>query len=121
MQTQIDNLLSRVDALETEVESCCGVVFINEPGSENRAQLFQNYPNPFDESTIIEYYLPYGYSDAHLDIFAIDGAFITRFNVKESGQGHVVVGANSLAAGNYVYSLFADEELIGSKQMTISH
>ncbi|MCB9186861.1 MAG: hypothetical protein H6601_08955 [Flavobacteriales bacterium] len=114
-------LLDRLDALEAAVTTCCGTVFINEPGGSDRAELFQNYPNPFDESTIIEYYLPYGYSQAHIDIFTIDGSFVSRVPVKAVGQGSVVIGQNAMAAGNYVYSLIADGELIGTKQMTVSH
>ena len=114
-------LLDRIDVLETEVSNCCGTVFINDPGGNDEAQLFQNYPNPFDETTIIEYYLPYGYEQAHLDIFTIDGSFVSRIPVKSVGQGSVVIGQNAMAAGQYVYSLFADGNLIGTKQMTVSH
>jgi hypothetical protein len=119
LQEEFDLLAQRVEDLEIAVTNCCGT-FINETDGTDAAQLFQNYPNPFDESTIIEYYLPYGFNDAHLDIFSTDGTFVTRFNVRSGGQGYVVLGASSLAAGNYIYSLFADDQLIGSKQMTIT-
>ncbi len=120
LQEEFDLLTARVEALEIAVTNCCGT-FVNETDGSNAAQLFQNYPNPFDESTIIEYYIPYSYSNAYLDIFDVNGTFVTRFNLKPGGQGYVVIGANSLAVGNYVYSLFADDQLIGSKQMVISN
>ena len=121
LTTVLQPLLDRLDALEAAVTTCCGTVFINEPGGSDNAELFQNYPNPFDETTIIEYYLPFGYAQAHMDIFTIDGSFVSRIPVKSIGQGSIVIGQNAMAAGNYVYSLIADGELIGTKQMTISH
>lgn len=117
----IQPLLDRIDALETEVNSCCGTTLINELGGTDNPVLFQNYPNPFDESTIIEYYLPRGHQGAYLELFTVDGAFVSRIPVKASGQGSVVISKAAMAAGNYVYSLIADGQLIGTKQMTISH
>ncbi len=115
-------LLDRIDVLETEVSACCGTVFINEPGGENQAQLFQNYPNPFDNSTVIEYYIPQGqYRQAFLEIYAVDGSLITKMNLNSMGHGHVIVGKSLLAAGNYMYSLVADDTLIDTKQMTVSY
>lgn len=116
-------LLDRIDALETEVESCCGVVFVNDPGSGgNEAQLFQNYPNPFDESTIIEYYVPTGmYQTAFLEIYSVNGAFITKMNLNSMGHGHVIVSKSLLAAGNYIYTMIADDIIIDTKQMTVTY
>jgi hypothetical protein len=115
-------LLDRIDALEDEVEICCGVVFINEPGTESQAQLFQNYPNPFDESTIIEFYIPRGsYTSAYLEVYSMDGSLVSKMQVSPSGQGQVVLGKNLLSAGTYIYTLVADNTIIDTKQMIISH
>ena len=120
LSSMLTDVYNRIVAIETVVNGCCGSnLSVDQSGSEEPS-LLQNYPNPFDESTIIEYYLPHHYSDAHLDVFGIDGTFITKFNVQPGGKGYVVLGTNSLAAGNYVYSLFADGELIGTKQMVVS-
>ncbi len=120
METEIATLQERLSLLEDAVSNCCANVSFVQTEVFDTAKLFQNYPNPTDGRSIIEYFLPAGYSEAHLDIYSITGEFISRINVKEVGHGSVVLAKSALAPGNYVYSLLADDQLIGSKQMTVT-
>lgn len=121
LQAEVDALTTRVDALETAVTNCCGTVFINDPGPGDQAQLFQNYPNPFDNynSTVIEYYLPYGYRKAYIEVLSMTGELVTLVTVNYVGHGHIVISGNVLAQGTYIYNLVADENVLGSKKMVI--
>jgi len=117
----LTDLYNRVSAIEVVVNGCCGSNLLVAENTLDEAKLFQNYPNPFDESTIIEFYLPDGYSQAFLEIYSSDGKLVSKMNVGPVGKGQVVIGKGTLAVGNYFYTLMADDQLIGTKQMTISH
>ena len=87
---------------------------------EEGAQLFQNRPNPFMESTEIFFYLPNDVAQASLVIYSLEGKEMLTFNGLDRGYGNVLVEAGQLEAGNYVYRLIADGEVIDSKKMLLS-
>jgi hypothetical protein len=81
--------------------------------------LGQNIPNPFDQSTRIEYFVPEGVSQAQLQLTTSQGLIVALFPLPERGKGEITLEANLLTAGSYYYSLIVDGRLHQTKQMVI--
>jgi hypothetical protein len=71
-------------------------------------RLAQNFPNPFNNSTTIEFYLPIQ-ATARLQIFDLAGRQVLAFDFKESNAGYQRFNlyGNDLASGVYLYLLQA--------------
>lgn len=89
----------------------------------NNCTLFQNYPNPFSEGTIIKYFIPDsplegGKGDVVSIIFLDEfGNKLKEFNVQEKGMGQLNISATNLASGVYNYSLVVNGRVVATKQM----
>lgn len=83
-------------------------------------KLSENYPNPFNPSTTIEFSLNDA-ADVSLDIYTITGEHVaTLVNGKhyKAGVYEVSFNAENLASGTYIYSLTKGDQQI-SKKMTL--
>lgn len=83
------------------------------------ALLDQNYPNPFNTKTTIRYFLPEKIKNAYLVITAANGIVLSKQTINGRGQGSIEIDAAGLATGNYIYSLYADDALIATKQFIL--
>jgi hypothetical protein len=83
------------------------------------ARLFQNSPNPFAQSTLINYYLPENAGSASIRITGMNGETIKSIAVTGSGAGQLSVQTAQLASGTYTYSLYVDGILIDTKKMVL--
>ena len=83
-------------------------------------RLHQNYPNPFNPSTVISFELPV-HSDVRLDLYNMLGQQVAVLkNEQLSAGSHTVsFNASNLASGIYIYRLFANGALIGTKKMML--
>jgi len=88
-------------------------------GTAEQAQLLQNEPNPFDQSTTIRYFIPNEVQQAHLQISDLTGKVVRQVNVKERGAGSYKLNAYSLQAGSYFYTLVVDGQVLETKQMVV--
>lgn len=86
---------------------------------ETQEMLLQNAPNPFTESTTIEYHLSDECAGAKLLITDSKGIVIKTVEKLETGRGKIVLQANSLTPGNYRYTLVCQGETLASKTMVI--
>lgn len=82
--------------------------------------LEQNEPNPFSQSTVIEYTLPQSVHTAFLYIYDLNGTQIDRKTLADRGKSSVTLEAGSLAAGMYLYALVADGKVVDTKRMIIT-
>lgn len=84
--------------------------------SENNNQLMQNYPNPFSQNTIIEFYLGKS-QNAKVCIFDQLGNKLITFANKYQAKGKHQISFNKgkLPAGVYYYRLISDEGIITKK------
>ena len=83
------------------------------------ASLEQNIPNPFDQTTIINYTLPEQFSSAKIIITDKTGKILKEVNVSGSGKGSLKLDASMLSNGVYNYTLYVDRKLIAAKQMIL--
>lgn len=83
------------------------------------ATLFQNTPNPFNQSTQIRYILPEESGQGQLLVFDLNGRQLRSYDLR-SGEGSVTIEASELEAGMYIYSLIANGEEIATKRMILT-
>lgn len=84
------------------------------------ATLKQNQPNPFTESTTIEYYIPEGTSTAQLQITDLKGQVMQVMNLDNKSAGQIQLKKGTLQAGSYFYSLLVDGKVVDTKQMVLT-
>ena len=109
----IDELKDRLSRLENEMN-----VEVQEYSSE--AVLFQNTPNPFNESTVIKYSLPLTANSASIMVFDLNGTHQLTIEVEVSADGRTILDAKKLSPGMYIYSLVVDGKEVSSKRMIIT-
>ena len=100
------------------------VVKNSNEGNESDFLLADNYPNPFNPTTLIEYNIPKIKSrriiPVKLTIYDLLGQEITVLvnKYQKPGNYKVEFEAFGLSSGNYVYELRA-AEFVARKQMTL--
>jgi len=112
---QLEERLKKIEALVLKGETTPNISAVL-----SAAQLDQNAPNPFSSSTIINYNIPENEGAGRLVITDMKGATIRSFSLNGKGRGQVQLNKGSLAAGEYVYSLWLGERMVTSKRMTIA-
>jgi hypothetical protein len=83
------------------------------------AYLQQNVPNPFDHTTVINYFVPDEHARVQMQFLSISGEVLHAVDLS-SGKGSVTVTSEVLPSGTYQYSLIVNGKVIGSRQMIIS-
>jgi Chaperone of endosialidase/Secretion system C-terminal sorting domain len=82
--------------------------------------LYQNYPNPFSESTIIKFKLSNNTNSARLYLYDLHGNQIKSYLIKKNGEASITIKGAELQPGMYLYSLIADGKLIDTKTMILT-
>jgi archaellum component FlaC len=125
-QEDIDELKKLMNEFKQDLQSCCfstqgGSAVGTSGNSSEDAELGQNIPNPFTESTIIRYYLPDGTSHAIIRVTDMGGSPVKDLQLGATrGANQVEFQTQSLAAGTYLYSLFVDGKFVDTKKMMIA-
>ncbi|MEO1653394.1 MAG: hypothetical protein AAFU64_07610, partial [Bacteroidota bacterium] len=119
LKAEMDELKALVKAQNKEITELKALIKPDQDGDESlvSAQLFQNQPNPFDQSTEIAYFIPEGSSQAFIIITDLQGKEVRRYSLPEPGEGKLRIEAGSLGKGLYLYNLIVDQNLIASKRM----
>lgn len=87
---------------------------------ENDVVLYQNYPNPTQTATTVEFYLPQN-TAADFSLYNTAGELVNTisFSLLNKGKHHVDINTAKLATGIYYYTL-AVKGKVYSKKMLIS-
>ena len=83
------------------------------------AVLYQNTPNPFNQSTVIRYALPEGTQQAGIIIYNMNGVQLMAYDNLQ-GKDQLEINAHTLKAGMYLYSLIADGQEVDTKRMILT-
>jgi len=78
----------------------------------------QNSPNPFNNNTLISYYIPENAGTAHIKITDAKGRLVKMFNTAK-GEGKINIKRGELAAGTYNYTLYISNKPVDTKQMVL--
>jgi hypothetical protein len=111
----------QINQLKELVETKLGTTDIStvQQTTLNSGALLQNAPNPFKNTTTIQYSLPAKFSSAQIIVTDYTGKVLKQINISAAGKGSVNINTSSLAAGSYNYSLQVDGKLIDTKQMLL--
>ena len=105
-----DTPIQKTQARNTDVSSIDAVV----------ATLYQNTPNPFTESTLIQCDVAETVVNADLYIYDMNGKQIDTYPITERGATSITIEGRSLEAGMYLYALIADGQVIDTKRMILT-
>ncbi|MEP7319037.1 MAG: tail fiber domain-containing protein [Panacibacter sp.] len=83
------------------------------------AFLKQNAPNPFNQTTTIQFSLPASAKDAQLLVYDQNGRMVKSVSLA-NGQTQVSFNKGSLSSGNYIYTLLVDGKKVDSKNMILT-
>ncbi|MDR1592529.1 MAG: tail fiber domain-containing protein [Prevotellaceae bacterium] len=84
------------------------------------ATLYQNAPNPFNQTTSISYWLPETVSNASLYIYDLQGKQLKQTALSQYGEGTYTISGSEFPAGVYLYALIADGKEIDMKRMILT-
>jgi hypothetical protein len=119
LQSQINDLETRLTLLEgCACDSTVGLGVID--GNTEKAILYQNIPNPFNNTSSIKYYIPSWATSANLVVSDGMGKIVSNTSINEVGDyGTSYVNAEGLNPATYYYSLYVNQTLIDTKTMVV--
>lgn len=134
LQDVISNFNNRLNQFENQLNECCSHGNHGNHNSKstlennsnitevtlensNTILLEQNVPNPFAESTVINYFIPENIKYAQLLFSDNFGRIIKTVDIETSGAGTIKVYASNLSQGTYTYSLIIDGKVVETKKM----
>lgn len=85
------------------------------------ASLEQNQPNPFGETTLVNYYVPENTQNASLQVTSLNGKVLGITQLVGTGHGQVNIQAHTFPAGTYYYSLVVDGQVVATKKMVLAN
>jgi Secretion system C-terminal sorting domain len=92
----------------------------NKPLNQNRAiELKQNVPNPSQNQTKIDYFIPSNATKVELALFDLAGKRLQAHAIQHTGEGSIQLEIGALADGMYVYALIVNGQEAISKKMVI--
>jgi flagellar hook assembly protein FlgD len=87
---------------------------------ENKFDLGDNYPNPFNPSTTISYSLPTN-GNVQIKIFDVLGSEVAKLvdETKSAGKHSVEWNGSNYASGIYFYTITFDNQTLHKKMLMI--
>ncbi len=131
IRAQMKDILELLADLGVEIRQCCdggtggmGPEQVYQPDAnqlptEERARLEQNAPNPFQENTLIRYYLPVNSGQARITLSDLGGNTVKSFPLSGYGHGQILINGGTMKAGTYVYTMIVDGRQVESKRMVL--
>lgn len=132
---KLNDLSNKINQMQNAMSQCCSSFssnmqsaigsqssISNQPSEKisTAARLEQNIPNPFNNSSSIDYYIPAGFHSAQLMITDISGHVLKTYSIAQNGYGKQIISGSELTSGAYQYSLLIDGKLIDTKKMILT-
>lgn len=130
-QQTIESLQKELEELKIELEKIKNQGINNSKqnnstnSTDNKAQfvkniLYQNNPNPFNESTSIKYKVEKeNFKSGSILIFDMNGTLLKTYPIR-SGNNEIKINGSELKSGMYIYSLIVNDKEIDTKRMILS-
>ena len=83
-------------------------------------RVYQNAPNPFNERTTIQCYIPQTIKKVELCVYNMQGIQIKCLPISERGTVDIQIQAGQLSSGVYNYLLIGDNKTSDTKQMILT-
>ncbi|MCB0630015.1 MAG: T9SS type A sorting domain-containing protein [Lewinella sp.] len=87
---------------------------------DGRPFIKQNAPNPFSETSSIDYFLPANTRNAAISIIDATGKLVKMIPLEHTGPGKINLTTHELPAGSYVYTLLIDGKPLDSKILIVN-
>ena len=111
MKLEIADLKEQLKAISIDPSS----------STSSKNVLYQNKPNPFDETTLIEYEInETNFLSGSILVFDMNGSLLKNYPIEESGKNSLSINAGELNAGMYIYTLVVNDREIQTKRMILS-
>lgn len=130
MAQAISELQDQIDDLRKQLEAKAEKADIDEIRSSTatnnnfiasfEANLGQNAPNPFNNSTTISYTIPEQAGNASISVYSIQGSLVENYNLPNKGNSILNIYAGDSKSGMYLYSLVIDSKVISTRRMLVS-
>ncbi|PHN07029.1 tail fiber domain-containing protein [Flavilitoribacter nigricans] len=118
--TELKEKMARLEKLLTEGNTAQNYLRLNGKAvPAEKATLDQNVPNPFALITTISYHIPEDAQRAVLQISNENGQVLQQLTINQRGPVRTTVDAAELPAGTYIYSLWVDGQVVGTKKMLL--
>jgi len=123
-QQTITDLQNKNDQLQQQLNDLKQIVLASANASAsisntNAAWLLQNAPNPFDQNTTIQCYVPSSVKQSQMLVYNVAGQLMKSFSL-HNGMNNVTINGGSLSSGQYAYTLLADGKRIDTKHMVLT-
>ncbi|MCA1764237.1 MAG: tail fiber domain-containing protein [Flavobacteriales bacterium] len=119
MQNQMNSMMESFQSTQSKMSNCCGNAPVEKGRSETGAiELEQNFPNPFDVETTINFTI-HEPAQIRLEISDASGRVLDVLVNTQLSEGRYTErwNASAYAPGAYYYSLYADTELLTKKMI----
>ena len=121
LQDSLNSVVDQMNSRLSRIEQLAGIN--NKQNSMSAllssARLYQNAPNPFNQTTQINYFIPDNTGSATIQITDMSGAIIKSVPVNAKGNGQLTLATSQMPAGMYNYSLYIDRNVIDTKKMVL--
>ena len=119
LQEQMNNVIESFQSTQSKMNNCCENAPLEKDRSETGAiELEQNFPNPFDVETTINFTI-HERAQIRLEISDANGRVLDVLVNGQLSEGQYTErwDASAFAPGTYYYSLYADTELLTKKMI----
>lgn len=119
----ISELYEKIELLTEKLDALSSQILTNEQnvglGSYDLPFLGQNYPNPYQHETVVEYYLPRNAATSYIQFTDLSGKLLRKVVLNDTGKGKIRITSGDIPVGVYQYSLVVDSVVIDTKQMIL--
>jgi hypothetical protein len=120
-QAQIDSLKQLIIMSSGTLKSTELTTNIeNSRNSSDKPYLEQNSPNPFSNTTTINYYIPKNNQKAAIYVYDMQGLQKKVYTITEKGKSDIIINSFELNAGMYLYTLIVDGTEVDTKRMILT-
>lgn len=112
---------SQIVALNNQIADLVSKGILDENKiTDGKTYFSSNYPNPFETSTKIDYFIDKTIKEAQIMVYDMNGSTISKYDLKERGTtSSLVINKENMKSGIYFYTLITDGAVIGTKKMIV--
>lgn len=127
LNARLSDLESQLTVLTTQMETLQQTINPNNTQEKyqvtlhQKAHLSQNQPNPFNDITTINFFVPSNVQNAVIQISNIEGKVIETVPIQSTGKGELTIEHKNYPRGSYFYSLINDGVVSDTKKMVLTY